>query len=161
MEINTKLLRADLILPIIHMTSVIFIISVQISIANIYNFIQKNIKKDNKFELIFQKFQVYQITFSLFFIAKIISGILLQNEYLKLSNPLLSILLAIIYAISILLFINFIYISCRFFLAKKAYKKKDDAAAKDNLHIIFFYFIPFNTLLSFLLVYLEIIIESF
>lgn len=165
MDINIKVFRADLVLPIIHITAIIFVIVVQICISNIYYFLKKDIKEgmktESRFDLFFKKFQLYQIKFFLFFLAGIFSGILLQNQSLKLNHPLLDICFAGIYALSILVFINFFYISYRFFLSKKAYKKKDIVSTKENLNIIFFYFLPLNIALSFILIYLEIIIESF
>lgn len=165
MDINVRVLRADLVLPIIHITAIIFTIVVQICISNIFYFLQKDIKGDMKvesrFNLFFKKFQLYQIKFFIFFLAGIFSGILLQNQSLKLNHPLLNIFFAGIYALSILVFINFFYISYRFFLSKVAYKKKDIISTKENLNIIFSYFLPLNITLSFILIYLEIIIESF
>lgn len=163
-EINCAFARPEHILPLIHVVSAIFLISAQLNcVFSMGPLIEnKNTQKESKFAKAIILFQTYEKYFLLFSCISTFSGFLISitTDY-KFQDPMIEGVTATKLAIFIFMSINFCYMKLKFISFKNFVKENDSIQAKENLIIIFKYFMPLNIIISLIAVYLGIVIRGF
>ncbi|NLY04215.1 MAG: hypothetical protein GXZ15_05180 [Campylobacter sp.] len=159
-QINASFARIDHILPFLHISSTILLISAQISLLMITMlFLKRSPKTYGEF---FRKVKNFMIVFFILLLVIILTGFLLsKGDDFKFSDPMIEGIINTKYAISILILCNFLYIFYKFDLAKKAFKKGEVDEMNEHIIIAAKYFIILNICLLFIAVYLGVAIGRF
>ncbi|QKF65016.1 hypothetical protein [Campylobacter corcagiensis] len=160
MNIDASFARVEHILPFLHLTSLILLMSVQLSLVMVTNFfIKKTYKVSAEF---FRQIKVVlALLFGLLF-AMVMTGYFLSlGGDFKFSDPMVGGIINTKYALTFLITCNMIYVGYRFYLAKKAYKASQIDEMIEHIIIATRYFVILDVILLFIGVYLGIVIRSF
>lgn len=159
-EINASFARVDHILPFLHITTLVFLVAVQISLILTTNFFIKKSYKINDEFFRCAKF-VIMILFGLLF-TMILTGFLLSNgSDFKFSDPMVEGIITTKYALCFLIMCNLSYIVYRFYLAKKAYISGENDEMIEHIIIAVRYFVVLDVILLFIGVYLGVVMGRF
>lgn len=160
MNLDASFAKVEHILPFLHITSLILLISVQLSLVVVTNFFIKGTYKING-EFFRQIRVVLALLFGLLF-AMVLTGYLLSGGGdFKFSDPMVEGIINTKYALSFLITCNMLYIGYRFYLAKKAYKASEIDEMTEHIIIATRYFVVLDVMLLFIGIYLGIVIRSF
>ena len=154
--------RATQILPLLHILAVIFFINAQICCVYIIRIYKKSENICENCDNIKSHFSRYERFFLLYFAVIIISGYLISigNDY-KFADPMVTGIITTLWAASMFILLNFVYIHYKILSFQKAVLAKNEIEANEHLIIILKYFIPLNIAISLICVYLGVTISEF
>ena len=156
-EINASFARVDHILPFIHLTSTILLVSAQMALVMVTVFFSKKIYAD-----FFRYVKFTVISFFILLFIIVVSGYLLSNGGdFKFSDPMIEGIINTKFGLSLLIACNLLYITQRFYMAKKAYKNSDTDEMNEHIIIAVRYFIILDIVLLFIAVYLGVALWRF
>lgn len=138
--------KIDSIPPFLHVLGFAVFIGINISgwLSAKFVFRRSEINEDNV-ELVFSAMEKFAINIALSMLIIFLSGIfLINNNILKMSDPMLEAIVGTKIAIFIFVSINLCYMAFRYKKALNAKKKSDYIEIRENLVIILRYFTPLN-----------------
>lgn len=162
-EVNIAFLRLDQITPLIHIGSVILLISTQISMVIIARYLLTRGKFERKiYKIIIKEFRKYAYAISILLIFVVVSGFILSNGSSdKFADPMIEAMVRTKMVLYLFLLVNFGYIYYKFQLGKKYFLLGAIEITHENFILIFKYFFPLNIFVSFAGVYLGVAIRGF